>query len=60
MTENSGPAGTTYMLAEYAAEIIIAHASYMLVDVVAGVYDDKEDGKGQTGLQEQYLTSLTS
>jgi choline dehydrogenase-like flavoprotein len=26
MPENSGPAGTTYMLAEYAAEMIIAEA----------------------------------
>jgi choline dehydrogenase len=27
MTENSGPAGTTYMLAEFAAEMIIAEAN---------------------------------
>jgi choline dehydrogenase-like flavoprotein len=32
MTENSGPAGTAYMLAEYAAERIIAESSYMSSD----------------------------
>jgi choline dehydrogenase-like flavoprotein len=45
MTENSGPAGTTYMLAEYAAERIIAEAS--------GVFDDGEaedaEGDGKKG-----------
>jgi choline dehydrogenase-like flavoprotein len=49
MPENSGPAGTTYMLAEYAAERIIAEASDIFGDDVAGVDDDKENSKGQTG-----------
>jgi choline dehydrogenase len=38
MPENSGPVGTTYMLAEHAAERIIAEARHM-----SGV-DDAEDG----------------
>jgi choline dehydrogenase-like flavoprotein len=43
MPENAGPAGTTYMLAEYAAERIIAEASDMLG---GDDDDDKDDGKG--------------
>jgi choline dehydrogenase-like flavoprotein len=41
MTENSGPAATTFMLAEYAAESIIAEASGMFSDDDAE--DDEED-----------------
>jgi choline dehydrogenase-like flavoprotein len=42
MPENSGPAGTTYMLAEYAAEMIISEASHM----IGNDDDEKDDGKG--------------
>jgi hypothetical protein len=58
MPENSGPAGTTYMLAEYAAERIIAEARDLFCDAENDDDDDdddddkdadKDDGKGQTG-----------
>jgi hypothetical protein len=62
MPENSGPAGTTYMLAEYAAERIISEASHMIGnddddttesadDLKDHAYDDdddEDDGKGRT------------
>jgi choline dehydrogenase-like flavoprotein len=51
MTENSGPAGTTYMLAEYAAERIIAEAGHMFGEDCAEDEEDdvKDDGKGHDG-----------
>jgi hypothetical protein len=45
MIENAGPAGTAYMLAEYAAEMIVAKASHMF-GVNVGVLKSGDDFGG--------------